>query len=1764
MEYHSITHIILSVLTIAAALSVAAVVIGIATRRRWPAIEHACWLVVLFRLAIPPFVDLAVPGFPGRMDSQPVVQTQSPPPPVAPETDTKNSPPFSEPPVMAADPVDPELAEVEQVAEQNKPTQLEANPTFDDTAVVTATMIPDANDSPAPSDAVSPPQPTNQPSIQTAQTATPTGPSSATNDLTASTTTITTAQLKSDARKSTSLWFVLWCVWAAGSFIVLTLSLRSMLSFSRLMRLSQPANEELTAAANAIATKVGLSTAPQIRTLAAKIPPLVWSRPGQPIVVLPHDLPAIQDVQTRQLLIAHEFIHIKRHDHLVRWLELIVMTIWWWCPLFWLAKTKLRAAEELACDAKVLALWPDKANEYGQAIVDTVTFVASTSIQPRLATGGSGALQNLKSRLKSIGSGHIPARTGSTTATLLLTVGLLTTPLLLVAPQLKAPAMPIETSKPSEPESGKQDSDAQTAVHKTTQTTWPGPYLDTERARAQLPPEYNPIFAVESPDRKYIAWVAQSGGLYIHDVATKKSRLLIEQCQPASIGWSPDGKKIAISGNRRPFSRKLSLVDVQSGEQVSTDTETGGSTLAWSQSGLIAFTTPDRRIATWDSRHPRTAKPVLVSPPGINYSSQNISYSSWPSTPTWSADGTWLAWANRLTEWTPEHHVSRNEIWVAKPDGSQLRRAFEDGSAFAWTTDGKSLVNTKHDIEVPLDDMDSDAGWPQVPKRLKELAKRVSSFQASPILNANRLWQNPRLEGIDSIEFTHRTISNELDEHFIWRADGVKQISVMNRNDNSAVLAKGWSKLTTPQAETYTFAQQDGFPRYLAPEPEAHRQQDARVSKIYDNSNCEKWHVGLNPSTALKLDSLRSLSGSRLNFAAIDWGRRPQDFTVSDYTPNDDQTFTVHLTGSDRLLRNLHTVINAGTMLEVPSKSYIADLRYDRSLLTIDNQNRPIRERDYVGDELLAEIEFKDWTNTAAGQHAPQTIVMDFPTRNFRVKLSFHVTEEGLWMLKSGTSKFKGEEEQRTELVSVKVNSPTKFLDMRIESAANKLNEKFGPPAKPTKVRLMGLTPFQLGRKHLFAQKSETGTALSSLTFMPMNQSQSPVPTTGPKPRLTVELDVDGPHENDSQQTLVLYDEKYMPTYTASISTLAANQKNAAELLQPILNKNKLWLLKYDQQLPRVSYECMTRHGKNRQSNRAFSTNSPARSVGQARGTQIRLALDAMRQDPKAWRVAVAFSATWNGRAVNVWGMTGPEYEHGFGINNATSLTAKQTAMVLLVTDAKTGLPLIERSEGRETQFLDYIEATPAQFVPLRLVCRDGEIEQDFRFQLLNQQHWLLDHVEPATATSSRIIEGSVLIDGAAPESRKVAATPAQDVQPVRWQDIVQRKPLRPDDEFSKRVANEVEPWRLPELDCLSQLFLEDSDDGYVIRCELKTPARYWDSLVDTKYWTLTHHANNTATAVICDQSLRITAPTVSAAPFAATERQQLHEIPLAKQFTYSANSTASPLLRLLRYSVDRSPEGTVVTPEIFSKFYYKQHYFNLLAVVVNGDGVVVDARRKDHTFRTHGEPHASPVRFVMPKTVAGDRMAILFGRQSQVTGAPNRQSDNWTNTGSDNVAMFDIHELLANENPTVREAGLRFLHNYRRTHPPTLEKHRDAIARILNARGKDDTIESLILACCLAGCAEDHRFMSDLSQLRKHADPKVRDAVTVGVGMFKTSVISDRVRELDKLPYPEASAQDALTWRLIEGAQWALNRHNEESTKNSSIELDWPLVRPR
>lgn len=106
------------------------------------------------------------------------------------------------------------------------------------------------------------------------------------------------------------------------------------------------------AAARAVA-QLGMTQAPRVVFSSACHAPFVCGV-FKPVVLLPQSL-SEGSQSDLQLVLTHEFAHIRRGDCLSEFMTQLLGTLCWWNPLFWLAVSRLRSLREEACDRAVVS-----------------------------------------------------------------------------------------------------------------------------------------------------------------------------------------------------------------------------------------------------------------------------------------------------------------------------------------------------------------------------------------------------------------------------------------------------------------------------------------------------------------------------------------------------------------------------------------------------------------------------------------------------------------------------------------------------------------------------------------------------------------------------------------------------------------------------------------------------------------------------------------------------------------------------------------------------------------------------------------------------------------------------------------------------------------------------------------------------------------------------------------------------------------------------------------------------------------------------------------------------------------------------------------------------------------------------------------------------------------------------------------------------------------------------------------------------------------
>jgi beta-lactamase regulating signal transducer with metallopeptidase domain len=195
--------------------------------------------------------------------------------------------------------------------------------------------------------------------------------------------------------------------WLASSGVWLLLAIWRLWRFQRLLRFAQPAPATAQRLAQELADCMRVRC-PQVFVLPGNISPMLWTLGPGPRLFVPAGL--LERLSGDQLttLLVHELAHWRRRDDRVRWLELIVLALYWWCPLVWWARRELHQAEEECCDAWVVAVLPDAARTYALTLVETVDFLSETPAHLPLVASGVGRVRLLKRRLNMILQGKTP------------------------------------------------------------------------------------------------------------------------------------------------------------------------------------------------------------------------------------------------------------------------------------------------------------------------------------------------------------------------------------------------------------------------------------------------------------------------------------------------------------------------------------------------------------------------------------------------------------------------------------------------------------------------------------------------------------------------------------------------------------------------------------------------------------------------------------------------------------------------------------------------------------------------------------------------------------------------------------------------------------------------------------------------------------------------------------------------------------------------------------------------------------------------------------------------------------------------------------------------------------------------------------------------------------------------------------------------------------------------------------------------------------
>lgn len=201
-----------------------------------------------------------------------------------------------------------------------------------------------------------------------------------------------------------SLLVLAWLLGSAG-FFGWTL-VRAVRFQRKLTGAARPAPPGLRRHAAEIGGNLGLRRVPRIYTTNARLRPMVWWTGGRVRILIPSLFLAELAETELCALLAHELAHVRRRDHLVRVVEWVACSVWWWNPVVWWARRELRSAEESSCDVLAVSAMETTRGRYARSLLRAVEVLSAAPV-PRTPALASAAdigrdSKRLEKRLRTV------------------------------------------------------------------------------------------------------------------------------------------------------------------------------------------------------------------------------------------------------------------------------------------------------------------------------------------------------------------------------------------------------------------------------------------------------------------------------------------------------------------------------------------------------------------------------------------------------------------------------------------------------------------------------------------------------------------------------------------------------------------------------------------------------------------------------------------------------------------------------------------------------------------------------------------------------------------------------------------------------------------------------------------------------------------------------------------------------------------------------------------------------------------------------------------------------------------------------------------------------------------------------------------------------------------------------------------------------------------------------------------------------------------
>ncbi len=212
-------------------------------------------------------------------------------------------------------------------------------------------------------------------------------------------------------------------LWVCGAVVLAICGAARIIWFRRRIASASPAPSSVRRMVSQESKAFGLRRIPETLMIESHVSPMIWC--GRRLrLLLPAKLWCQLDDAGRRAVLLHELAHVRRRDHWVSWAEMIIGILYWWHPLVWWVRRRLRAEAELCCDAWVTSLLPGSRRAYAEALLQTQQYIREeTRWMPAVGIGISrGRAGRFARRLTMVMTRNVKPRLSASGIALLLVV----------------------------------------------------------------------------------------------------------------------------------------------------------------------------------------------------------------------------------------------------------------------------------------------------------------------------------------------------------------------------------------------------------------------------------------------------------------------------------------------------------------------------------------------------------------------------------------------------------------------------------------------------------------------------------------------------------------------------------------------------------------------------------------------------------------------------------------------------------------------------------------------------------------------------------------------------------------------------------------------------------------------------------------------------------------------------------------------------------------------------------------------------------------------------------------------------------------------------------------------------------------------------------------------------------------------------------------------------------------------------------------------